>query len=73
MTAMKVIHAQSALTWNQVAQNKSDVKFIVKTHFSLHTHTHTHTLEVFSLHGNFWGENNLLTDTLKIISKPASG
>ena len=43
MTAMKVIHAQSALTWNQVAQNKSDVKFIVKTHFSLHTHTHTHT------------------------------
>lgn len=42
MTAMKVIHAQSALTWNQVAQNKSDVKFIVKTHFSLHTHTHTH-------------------------------
>lgn len=49
MTAMKVIHAQSALTWNQVAQNKSDVKFIVKTHFSLHTHT----LEVFSLHGNF--------------------
>ena len=77
MSAMKAIYAQSALIWSQVAQNKSDVQLIVKIHFSLFIHTHTHTHKhtqvwVFCLHGNFWGENNILTDTLATFSKPAA-
>lgn len=58
MTAMKAIYIQSALMWNQVAQNKPDVQFIVKIHLNLfskiyankHTHTYMH-IEVYMRSG----------------------